>query len=1075
MVFARASMLSNSQLKNPKFALCLSLLMAGLCLSITSHASTLQEWRDDIASTRILAENNVPLALQEAQRLQTNIPADATPVDQVRVLNLLSRIEMVMTLTDQAVKHAQQAMELAKHNGNREGQAEADINIALNPINKVKIDDQFASPINALDVLHEIDRPDLVVEAMLRVIMMDQGTAHAVESANMGMQAMEIARRSNSPLVMAYAYQGLAISYELRERAKEAREQYLLMLQQAKAIPSKILESDALFGLAGLAINHGDIHSGERLVREALTLCRSVDGPVFTAGRITVLANNLLLHNHPAVALSYFDEAVATNEQFGNKIGLWLTLNLRSQAHQALHHLAAAGIDAERSYKLAKDLGLPAIRIASANRLISVASDRGDYRQASLFYIEATDVATRVERERVITRMVTLAKRNLSEIEQQKRIDELTRHNEQQDNFQRWLWTLLIGSFISLSITLYFLLRLRRSREDVRSLNIGLEQRVQERTAELITSNHFLDSVIDSVSDPIFVKDRQHRWTLLNDAFCEFLGHPREILLGKSDYDFFPKEQADVFWEKDELVFNSGKVNLNEEFFTTENGQKYYIQTKKTPFVSGDGRPMLVGVIWDITDNKRNEAAREDALVEAKRLAQARSEFLAQMSHELRTPLNGILGYAQILGRDKQLSERQHAGVRVIQQSGEHLLTLINDILDFAKIDSGKMNLVQTDFLLYKFLHAIAGIMRVKADQKRLEFSCSFAPDLPAWIHADEKRLRQVLLNLLSNAIKYTERGSVSLRVDCIRPDCLRFEVHDTGLGISPDQFEIIFQAFEQVAEKRHQFGGTGLGLPISRKFARLMGSDIHVESKLGQGSVFWFEIGVAFGGSDESVVLLEQVVSGYAGARKTILVVDDVQANRDILVEMLSRIGFSTIEADNGSAGLGKAQAQHPDLILMDTIMPVMDGLEATRCLRRLPDCKDIPIITISASASSEDQSESNAAGANDFIPKPLDLIRLLAKIGRLLKLDWNYESEKTDVNTNEPLIAPPVQEIEVLHHLALSGSVREILQQTDRLIEMNESYRPFAEHLRTMAAGYETKAILSFIEQYLERKSEA
>jgi PAS domain S-box-containing protein len=650
----------------------------------------------------------------------------------------------------------------------------------------------------------------------------------------------------------------------------------------------------------------------------------------------------------------------------------------------------------------------------------------------------------------------------------------LTRLNLEQSARQRWSWTILAGSIALLFITAYFILRQRRTHEEIRVLNADLEKRVQERTAELEASNNFLDSVIESVSDPIFVKDRQHRWMLLNDAFCAFIGHPRETLLGKSDHDFFPGEQADVFWAKDELVFDSGTVNLNEELLTTTSGDEHYIQTKKTPFVSADGRPMLVGVIRDLTHYRLYSEAREAALVEAKRLAQLRSEFLAQMSHELRTPLNGILGYAQILERDKMLGERQIAGIQVIRQSGEHLLTLINDILDFSKIDAGKMELYQSDIRLDCFMQDIAGIMRVKADQKRLEFYCALAPDLPVGIYADEKQLRQILLNLLSNAIKFTERGRVSLRVDCIRPGCLRFEVNDTGIGIAADKLETIFQPFEQIAENPHQFRGTGLGLSISRKIARLMGSDIYVESKPGLGSNFGFELEVAVKTEGSPAALPQRVVTGYTGARKTILVVDDIPENRAVVIDMLSPLGFTLIAAADGREGLQIALSQHPDLILMDTIMPLMDGLETTRRLRQLAGCEAIPVITISARASAEDEANSHAAGADAFISKPLEIMRLLAQIGRLLKLEWKYEVAEAEKSTQESLLAPPTNEILSLYHIALSGNVREILRHTEHIIGMDERYRPFAEHLRSLAQGYKTKDILSFVEQHLERKLE-
>jgi PAS domain S-box-containing protein len=361
--------------------------------------------------------------------------------------------------------------------------------------------------------------------------------------------------------------------------------------------------------------------------------------------------------------------------------------------------------------------------------------------------------------------------------------------------------------------------------------------------AELQASRNFLDSVIDSVSDPIFVKDRQHRWTLLNEAFCAFIGRPRDKLLGKSDYDFFPKAEAQVFWEKDELVFESGAVNLNEESFTSADGVAHFIQTKKTPFVSAEGEQMLVGVIRDITERKQFEVAREAALMEAQRLAKVRSDFIAHMSHELRTPLNGILGYAQMLGRDDRLGEKQLASVDVIRHSGEHLLSLIEDILDLARIESGKLELHVGDIPLRHFLQVIERMIAIRAREKDLECVCEFAPDLPEGIRGDEKRLRQVLLNLLSNAVKFTERGRVTLSVNRVAPSRLAFAVTDTGVGITAPDQEQLFQPFGQVGDAQQRAEGTGLGLAISRQLVRLMGGDITVKSRPGDGSTFRFEL----------------------------------------------------------------------------------------------------------------------------------------------------------------------------------------------------------------------------------------
>jgi signal transduction histidine kinase/ligand-binding sensor domain-containing protein/CheY-like chemotaxis protein len=378
-------------------------------------------------------------------------------------------------------------------------------------------------------------------------------------------------------------------------------------------------------------------------------------------------------------------------------------------------------------------------------------------------------------------------------------------------------------------------------------------------------------------------------------------------------------------------------------------------------------------------------AAKEAAEVANK----AKTVFLASMSHELRTPLNGILGYAQLLQRARNLEPRQLGGLQVIQQSGEHLLKLINDILDSAKIEAGKEELHPSDLSLKPFLESIAAIVQQKAAAKNLQFTAEADPGLPEIIRADERRLRQVLLNLLANAVKFTDSGRVVLQVRSASAARLTFAVSDSGAGIAAKDFETIFRPFEQVGEVRRRLGGTGLGLMISRQFVRLMGSDIEVESRPGEGSTFRFSLDVQAGRSQQQRAAAPRVTA-YAGERRKVLVVDDIDANRAVLRDMLEELNFQVIEAGNGKEAMSAAGLERPDLILMDVYMPEMDGLELIRRLRRSPELSGIPIIAVSASASQSDAATCLAAGANAFLAKPVVEAQLLEKMGSLLRLQW-------------------------------------------------------------------------------------
>ena len=584
-------------------------------------------------------------------------------------------------------------------------------------------------------------------------------------------------------------------------------------------------------------------------------------------------------------------------------------------------------------------------------------------------------------------------------------------------------------------------------------------------------SNARIRRLVESNIIGVFFWNLSGRIADANDAFLEMTGYSRQDLsAGEVQWTrLTPPEYAAADAHAIEELEQRGSLTPYEKEFIRKDGSRILVLLGAALF--GGSQEHGVAFVLDLTERKRAEAERE-ARRAAEAANRAKSAFLANMSHELRTPLNGILGYAQILARDPALGEQQLAGVNVIQHSGEHLLTLINDILDLAKIEAGKMELSLAGFQLAKFVQILVEIVGVKAAQKGLDFVCDMAPDLPQWIRADEKRLRQVLLNLLSNAVKFTDRGQVVLRVRSSPPDRLRFEVQDSGVGIAAHQLESIFQPFEQAGDVQRRLGGTGLGLPISRQYVRLMGGDIQVESRLGQGSTFWFELQMQVV-QTETAPTAGRIVTGYRGPRKKILTVDDVDENRAVVANMLRPLGFEVIEAATGRDGLEMAQRQRPDLILMDIVMPEMGGLEATRYLRQLEVLKEVPIIALSASVSGIDSEKSLMAGANAFLPKPVDLDKLLGQIATWLQLEWTYSllaaQSSSALGAMDVIVTPPAEEMEVLHHLAKLGNMDSIVKHATYLAGLDESYRPFANQLCLLAKGYRSKAILHFVEQHM------
>ncbi|MFZ2406624.1 MAG: PAS domain S-box protein [Methylobacter sp.] len=643
----------------------------------------------------------------------------------------------------------------------------------------------------------------------------------------------------------------------------------------------------------------------------------------------------------------------------------------------------------------------------------------------------------------------------------------------------------------------------KQAENEIRALNADLELRVSERTEELRRQTSYLRTMIDTLPMMAWFKDTDSRFLVVNQALATASSHSEDDLVGKSDLDIWPREHAEAYRADDAEVMATRQRKAVEEPFVDAQDGAIWIETFKAPVMDEDGRVLgTVGVARDISERKAVEVAREAALAEAERLARLRSEFMARMSHELRTPLNGILGYSQIMLGENQLNERYSVMLDVIQQSGEYLLCLINDILDFAKIEAGKQELSLGDISLAGFLNNLTSIINVKAEQKHLAFVCDIAADVPRGIRVDETRLRQVLLNLLSNAVKYSEQGQISLRVTVLKskavdlsntkpspegegakdpaatilePVRLRFEIQDTGIGIDAGQLETIFQPFEQAGDSRHHNGGSGLGLVISRELVRLMGSDIHVSSRVGEGSTFWFDLDVPVVAVYGNIMPAEQRVSGYQGARRRVLVVDDVYENRALLVDILSRLGFETAEAANGRACLDSVAALRPDLILLDMVMPEMDGMETAQRLRQLPGSEQTPIIAISASASGSDIGEVMKSGVSLFLSKPVDIKQLMVHIAGLLKLDWIYALPEAESlpqqKLNEWLEVPPLEEMKILHRLAQEGSMRDIIGQAAYLGDLDERYRPFAEQLRMLARGYQSKAILNLVNRYINR----
>ncbi len=560
-------------------------------------------------------------------------------------------------------------------------------------------------------------------------------------------------------------------------------------------------------------------------------------------------------------------------------------------------------------------------------------------------------------------------------------------------------------------------LRLNQSFGELEDVNSNLEQRVMERAAMLRKSEErFLKAFQMSPASISLQSWPDLKLREVNESFLLSSGYSRSEVIGKTltelDICADPPLAHGLFMRMEDPG-NRPMRNV-EAHFRNRSGQ---LRTSllSLDLLDVEGEPYLLLVSNDITERKQAEQALAAAKDNAEVANRAKGEFLANMSHELRTPLNAILGFSQLLARDATMASSQRSQLKIINDSGEHLLNLINEILEMSKIEAGRIVFNPGAFDLDYLLQNLESLLSLKARTKGLTLAIDRSPDLPQYVETDENKLRQILINLLGNALKFTDRGSVMLRLSreaipnlpspwlndsglTTSPIGLRIQVEDTGSGIPEAFLSDVFSPFVQVSSTP---GGSGLGLAISRQFVALMGGELRVTSQLGVGSCFSFTLpvrpaAIADRSHTESVAWPIGLAPGQPEYR--MLVVDDRAESRELVSQILISLGFAVQVAENGAIALDLYDQWRPDVIWMDMRMPVMDGYEAVRHLRQRPDGAKPTIIALSASALDGDRIL--AVGCNDLVLKPFRETVILDKLNQHLGIEFLYAQPETSLD---------------------------------------------------------------------------
>ncbi len=624
------------------------------------------------------------------------------------------------------------------------------------------------------------------------------------------------------------------------------------------------------------------------------------------------------------------------------------------------------------------------------------------------------------------------------------------------------------------------------------------EERMRLAT-ELRQSERRYRMLFDSFTDTVLVIKLDGRIVDANETALEQLGLGRDELLGKHLWDLdTPSLPTAVHAARIDAICKSGRATHELTYLRPDHTRLVFDTSMRV--IEYGGVPAIIAVARDISERQhiadelrlltaeleqrvaartaeleRSNAALAEAKAEADRANRAKSLFLASMSHEIRTPLNAILGFSQLLLRDTDVSPEHREPLVTINRSGEHLLALINDILEMSKIEAGRAHVRLTTFDLTALAKDIATMFKLRAESKGLSLTVKLCDELPAAVVSDESKVRQVFINLLGNAVKFTERGHITWNISIAQGPAgtrLVTDIEDTGPGIEQDDIGRLFDKFAQTSQGIRA-GGTGLGLAISREFARLLGGDVTVKSLAGRGSCFRFELPLVEGNGAnlQNGAGLRHIAAIKPGTGPwRILVVDDQLDSRALLVKILSSVGFETYEAANGEEAITAVERTRPAAVLMDLRMPRMDGFETTRRIKQSEHGRNTPIIAVTASTFEEDRRRALDGGMDDFVGKPFHDVEILEKLGAQLHLEYlSVDDLETPVPIPLPigmadwtpgaLSSAPVQLLDQLRTATVAAEYDKALEIVRDLAVTAPAA---AEELRRLVRGFDYQGVM-------------